>query len=117
MSEVTESVEVRVARGAEWLDAVYPEWWTRIDLGTLELSDSCRCVLGQIAYLPGDGWEDENGEVESGFDRFMSLRFAAGLGTAWPIEYGFDTTATGPDYPALDEAWISEIKRRWEAGV
>jgi hypothetical protein len=38
----------RVALGAALLDEKDPGWWLRIDLDTLALSSSCRCVLGQL---------------------------------------------------------------------
>lgn len=43
-----DTIEIRVARGAKWLDVKYPGWWQVIDLGTLELSSCNRCVLGQV---------------------------------------------------------------------
>jgi hypothetical protein len=42
------TVEERVARGVEWLDANEPGWERRIKLDALILSSSCRCILGQI---------------------------------------------------------------------
>jgi hypothetical protein len=38
----------RVAAGADWLDEKYPGWFNSIDLGTLEISNCYRCVLGQV---------------------------------------------------------------------
>lgn len=41
-----------VASGVDWLNENGPaEWWDRIDLETLSLSDSRRCILGQV-YAP-----------------------------------------------------------------
>lgn len=44
MNEVTD----RVARGAAWLDDKYPQWYSKIDLSTLDLSNCTMCVLGQV---------------------------------------------------------------------
>ena len=35
-------------RGAIYLDRVMPDWYTRVELTTLQLSSTCKCVLGQI---------------------------------------------------------------------
>jgi hypothetical protein len=41
-------VAERVARGAAWLDQKYPQWYAKIDLGTLDLGNCTQCVLGQV---------------------------------------------------------------------
>jgi hypothetical protein len=38
----------KVKAAAELLDKVKPDWYTDIDLGTLSLTDSWFCVLGQV---------------------------------------------------------------------
>lgn len=38
----------RVARGAAWLDEKYPQWFDKIDLSILDLSNCTQCVLGQV---------------------------------------------------------------------
>ena len=43
-----EDAKARVKLGAAWLDERYPNWWDKIDLGTLELSSCDLCVLGQV---------------------------------------------------------------------
>lgn len=43
-----DTIEARVARGAEWLDLNYPTWWKAIDLSTLAVSSCHLCVLGQV---------------------------------------------------------------------
>jgi hypothetical protein len=112
---VMTAVEERVARGADWLDAVYPEWWTKIDLGRLDLGNSCRCVLGQLF-----GTEDARG-FDAGFWVATEMARIAGLNGEWAAGHGFQTTFVDDNgvhtgYAALDEAWIVEIKRRWEHG-
>lgn len=43
-----DTAEVRVARGAAWLDEKYPGWYSKIDLSVLDISDCYQCVLGQV---------------------------------------------------------------------
>jgi hypothetical protein len=97
-----------VAAGAAALDDRRPGWEREIDLGTLELDDSCRCVLGQL------------------YGHFTSGCLAM-TGTSWmndwALMHGFDITAAmfkeeGQSlYVALDEAWISLIKTRFDNGA
>lgn len=37
-----------VAAGAAYLDDTNPGWWRRINLDRLDLSSTCRCILGQL---------------------------------------------------------------------
>ena len=46
--------EKRVQRGAAFLDKVKPDWFTKIDLGSLDLASGCDCVLGQIVRFEAD---------------------------------------------------------------
>jgi len=42
------SAQDAAQRGAIYLDRIMPDWYTRVTLTTLNLSNTCRCVLGQI---------------------------------------------------------------------
>lgn len=104
-----DTVEQRVGRGAAWLDAVYPEWWTRIDLGTLDLAHGCRCVLGQLfgTEQHPNGYATVANHAPDDFDNEDVF---------WTVVHGF-LGSSRMDEVALDEAWIAEVKARWEAGV
>lgn len=41
------AIRLRVARGAGWLDGVYPDWFRDIDPETLDIASACNCVLAQ----------------------------------------------------------------------
>ena len=43
-----DEARLRVAGGAAWLDAERPGWEAHVDLGTLDVGASCRCVIGQV---------------------------------------------------------------------
>lgn len=122
MTKITDKALERAERGATWLDAVYPEWVHRIDLSTLDLHDSCRCVLGQVV---------DSGNVMSYHvqgRRFMSgFTLVSNLADAdWLRDHGFDISSgmyqgeyqgDEPDFSDLDEAWITVVKRRFNEGV
>lgn len=107
-----------VAAGAEWLDEHEPGWEGRIDLAKLDLSDSCRCVLGQVA--PEHSYVDTLGRVFdcTWADLYPSLPKGAEALT-WAIEHGFNKSATLPfdSYAVLDELWITLVKERHDSGT
>jgi hypothetical protein len=79
---MNDSIEARVARGADLLDKKVPNWCRRIDVGTLSLEDSCRCVLGQTFH-------DEDAPRNIGYlAGLLKLRILAD-----PDYYGFSTTS------------------------
>lgn len=43
-----DDVAERVASGAALLDEKRPGWWREIDLATLDIGDTCNCVVGQL---------------------------------------------------------------------
>lgn len=51
------TIAERVAAGATFLDEREPGWWRRIDVDRLSISDSCNCILGQLAGGFGDGMD------------------------------------------------------------
>lgn len=42
------AIAARVARGADWLDQNYPNWWQAIEISTLDVASCHHCVLGQV---------------------------------------------------------------------
>lgn len=69
-----------VQRGARWLDENFPEWTTRIDLDTLELSEANQCICGQVfadrVEVEGTEETDPSFGIESGFDYANTHLFA-----------------------------------------
>lgn len=105
-----ETVETRVARGAAWLDSVHPGWERRIDLASLDLASSCRCVIGQLF---GD-FDDFTFEVvlPAVNDLLISRAFSSEHGFSLP----FDLRSPAA-WRALDDAWTSLIKERFASGL
>lgn len=101
-----EAAEARVARGAAWLDENRQGWERQIDLASLDLSNGCRCILGQL--FSGD--QDQTGYGKA-MERFPDLDADAN-----PYRHGFvDFGRTANSI--LDEAWISLIKERFASGL
>ena len=48
MTMSTRELEERVEKGAAWLDRNVPDWVDRVEVQSLKMSDTCRCVLGQL---------------------------------------------------------------------
>ena len=103
----------RVARGAHHLDRMFPDWATRIDIGTLELNCEENCVLGQ---LYGNFWDAVHAVPV--FRKPGDEWFVADL----PVRYGFvlayaelvnaDSFGAEPGYQRLQDAWVEAIAAR-----
>lgn len=106
-----ETVEVRVARGAEWLDATSPGWEHKVNAATLRVAFTWKCVLGQVF----EG-------VEQGVGGFI---YAVGLPGCQATDMGFAGGDDRDAYPSqvmasfakLDEAWLTLLKSRAETGA
>jgi len=112
MSTAQREAARRVNDGATFLDRTMPGWWRCIDVGKLDLSDSCRCVLGQL-HAPDtiDGIYRE--------PYFVGC-ILLDIGNQTAQDMGFnigDDTEDEPTYGDLDEAWISAVKQRFESGA
>lgn len=42
------TVAERVALGVAWLDSDYPDWFEKVEVKEFDITDTCRCVLGQL---------------------------------------------------------------------
>ena len=96
-----------VAKGAAWLDENFPGWEREIDLGTLNINDSCNCVLGQslAKYIPVT-------RAETGYEFGTSYAYDYGHTddvAMWAFEHGF--------LSKRDEGvWRDLIKERFSTG-
>ena len=92
------TVPERVARGVEFLDRVRPGWFGEVDAGRLDMSSTCRCVLGQL-------W----GLYTLGLDRARLPRHRA-------AEHGFIAESGWPASQAESQAitaeWVRVIRSR-----
>lgn len=103
--DVVLPVEVRVKQGMALLDEKHgPEWVDRIDVDTLNLRDSCRCVLGQL----------NGGDYDRGLSA-VGINPHTKYDTAEDIANGFDLPCSDPfgvDYSPLTTAWKHAILAR-----
>ena len=118
-------VEERVDAGVRWLDENIPDWLDRVVVNKLDLSNGCKCVLGQLfakAYDEGARkvsitsrfqWPFNvspfyavirNNVVKvPGVPKLLSHEQAKAL--------GFDVVGLGGDYSELTDEWKARISR------
>lgn len=100
--------ERRVRGGAEYLDSrgsTYADWRDRLDLGTLDVDDDRRCVIGQLRrsfntspeFWRSNRWLRDRGFVVSGVNWF-------GVVIGWRGTRRFDRRNL-----RLAEAWRSYV--------
>jgi hypothetical protein len=100
-------VAERVAAGVAWLDEHEPGWETLMNVLDLEMSVSCRCVLGQV-YAD----DAEHSFYQDGFAYGIS---AHDIGFETGIALGFDADTRMPDnWEALTAEWRRVIQARLE---
>lgn len=97
-----EDYSLMVKKGAEVLDARYPDWQHQINLEDLQLEDAGFCVLGQLGDVHGRHYEEE-------ID-FLGLPHEG-------EQHGFDLPPDETNKDAwlmLDDLWKEQIKARRE---
>lgn len=114
----------RVQCGVDFLDAILPHWRTLIDPDSLNLSDTCRCVRGQLAgrmFDPKDTREakvvaaaiEAYNEPLSFYNNEQSNRhvteYPIGLGMEAKSHYE-DSSNTDEEYEILAEGWRRAIR-------
>lgn len=97
-----------VERGAALLDEHEWGWWTKIDLGLLDISDSTFCICGQLFNRRAMLWAQARGvSATSGYawatDHWQPLEGQN------PSRFGFDG-----NHAILDYLWERIIKERFE---
>ncbi len=94
-----DSIEATYVRaGAELLDAMNPNWFTKVSLQDLQMSNPCKCVVGQLYKTYNLGLD------VLGVDRYFERE----------IEYGFDSYDNLID---LTPCWHREIEARLAAAA
>jgi hypothetical protein len=119
-----------VEAGAELLDEIMPDWFTRINPEILDIESPHSCVCGQVFQSM---WQDNKAASYSPF------HMAVELYDINPVECGFDADddllcpeneedylfavdvefkeINAYAYSTLAEFWIDEVKHRFELGV
>jgi hypothetical protein len=130
---VSEKAVRAVQAGAEYLDTVMPGWEAKIDLDSLALASSTRCVLGQLypesqpiprwqyhgfasieeALAACTNWDEEVAQGDvciANYDLGVSLaandkEIPVGEKEAWAIDHGFQI-GSRDDYDYGDLEWL-----------
>lgn len=97
----------KISRGRDMLDTYMPNWATKINLDTFDISDCGNCIVGQL--FPND---------DSYFERSVLAMWEAfdiepdeGDAYGWATEHGFDVCHELSE-EMLQESWILAIKLR-----
>jgi hypothetical protein len=96
---VSASIAVYVRQGVRYLDSLRPNWRSLVDVDRLDISQSDRCVVGQV-------FADEMFDIYSTGWEAWEENYAAGCGS----QYGFNIGLT------LDGAWFihaDELTKAW----
>jgi hypothetical protein len=108
-------MQARVGLGAEWLDAqiaehvVEPGWRAKINLRTFDMTNPCRCVLGQVF---GNYWEALD-ELAPEDDMRAPLDSDDETVLDWEVDRGFNLPRgqdTDEDWDALEIAWVNYLR-------
>lgn len=101
-----------VTAGASWLDSNFPGWEREIDLGTFDIQDCQRCIIGQAVSM---GAAEKLGIIT------LSIRYIWGevgsvwgalytaMGITWTINHGFVSEENEP-------IWVELLKERFGSG-
>jgi len=101
------TLQVRVKRGAEYLDKEWPNWATEIDQDKLNLRQACNCTLGQLYgnyWKPGSGAITVVGSVEN------SIRLGFNASTS-----GNTIQENDRQFITLQRLWLHQTKKRLAA--
>jgi len=103
------TVEERVAAGTAWLDEKVPDWWQthKFSLDIFDLTNGCRCVVGQLAP---DNMDYGEAIDYAWLDLTDSLAWDLGFFAGEP-ETDDETIAM---YAALEDEWVRVITERRE---
>lgn len=118
------TVQERVQRGVKWLDRHKKDWRKEVVVKDLDMSDGCRCVLGQVFAKPAaKEYEYTDEDIKAGWvDAFTWVigKFNRRRGSVVlcrePAKYGFDCTdadtneENNRDYANLQREWKKVLK-------
>lgn len=122
-----------VKRGARMWDEKIPDWFEQIDISTLDMSQACRCIVGQLGgrELNLDRlWHNSapSYRQRGAYSNLVARLFGKRAGYTYEQEvlHGFNVAYPYPDrypvvyagrrvrvsFPELHLAWLHEIETR-----
>lgn len=112
-----QEIESRVATGAALLDADQPNWFRRVDVGRLQLSDCAHCVVGQLTARDVNLSDEEH--FKFGLARLGLWTNAATAAHGFAVARDdYDVRASNASdvadelFARLQDAWIAAIAHR-----
>lgn len=102
-----EDIQLAVKYGVQILDERYPAWEQAINLESLAMEDSSRCILGQLSTEPMFGYSHLL--VSLGLEDAPDL---FGLEAAYYDGHDEYYGLRQEDYRLLKELWTKEIQER-----
>ncbi len=117
--------EKLVAKGAALLDKHKPDWWNgktkpTIDLATLDLSNTCNCVLGQVYRPPRTQRRALFAGLRepTGYDLGrQALGIEVGHGHGFDVRIRHDIARRKRQHGILGQRWLELIRRRRRAAA
>jgi hypothetical protein len=106
---------ITVDRGAEFLDQHYPGWFDLIDTDTLQIDDSCQCVLGQIYLREHPRIRAESSRIDAFYRKARELGFSEDshhLRIDWPLARSYGFAVGNGRITNLTAAWRRAIEKR-----
>jgi hypothetical protein len=108
-----EEARERVARGAALLDAQMPDWFTRIDVGALNIRRDCHCVLGQLESSFMDAVERRWGLNPNGCPDYEAVAHGFTISPCMAWKSGTcQCQSCNLAWRLLQDAWIAAITDR-----
>lgn len=98
-----------VNRGAAMLDLYVPDWASRINVDTLNISSASTCLLAQMLGKVGD---TDDHDYVTGLGRLRKILAGSDVTVGWDFEtaHGFMTSWVRRDNTILDGLEVSEIE-------
>jgi hypothetical protein len=122
LARMEHKMQEAVNSGAKWLDEYDHDWYTMINLSTLDLAEGACCVLGQVFETEA---AESNTYYEDGFAFVQQTMFTYSMRMAdeqrQDFQYGFNlpSSLANPEsfsenhcMSLLTEMWIEQVEKR-----
>jgi len=102
------TLQVRVKRGAEFLDTLIPGWAYRMKLNQLDLGDCQQCIIGQLYGQYWNHYTKVTGNSSKQDYRAEQL----GINSDLSSQNGAIHTANKGQFSILTRLWTHQIRKR-----
>lgn len=104
----------RVARGAEYLDGINPDWFKLVDTEHIDMRSGSRCIAGQVFGSYGNLPVRREARLKAAVQRSKGRHWREG----WTFDrmegrcYELGFMANYSEESRLTDLWIDAVKRR-----